>query len=69
MTRAELKKLVDNAIGKTSTFIEPTGCRGEYYLHLNVWFLTAHQLDSIRSKVRITSLSVEGGRLLLTVKI
>ena len=63
-----LKRITDEAIGITSTFVEATLEPGEYYIYTEVWQLTTEQLDKIRSKVTITSLSVDGGRIMLTAK-
>ena len=51
------------------SFVEATLERGEYYIYTEVWYITTEQLDKIRSKVTITSLSVDGGRIMLTAKI
>lgn len=67
--KAELKRLTDEAIGITSTFVEATLQPREYYIYTEVWQLTTEQLDQIRSKVEITSITIDGGRIMLTAKI
>ena len=63
-----LKRITDEAIGITSTFVEATLEPGEYYIYTEVWQLTAEQLDQIRRQVNVTSISVDGGRIMLTAK-
>lgn len=67
--KAELKSLTDKALGIGSTFVEATLEPGEYYIYTEVWFMTTEQLDAIREKVTITSISVDGGSIMLTAKI
>jgi len=67
--RAELKRLTDEAIGISSSFVEATLQPREYYIYTEVWQLTTEQLDQIRSKVEITSITIDGGRIMLTAKI
>ena len=67
--KAELKRLTDEAIGITSTFVEATLQPREYYIYTEVWQLSTEQLDKIRSEVDITSISVDGGRIMLTAKL
>ena len=67
--KQELKRITDEALGIESSFVETTLEQGEYYIYTGVWYITTEQLDKIRSKVTITSLSVDGGRIMLTVKI
>lgn len=66
-TEARLKKLMDEAIGVTSSFVERTG-NTEYKLYTECWFISTEQLDRIREEVKITSISVDGGRIMLTAK-
>ena len=67
--KQELKRITDEALGIESSFVEATLERGEYYIYTEVWYITTEQLDKIRSKVTITSLSVDGGRIMLTARI
>ena len=67
--KAELKTLIDEALGIGSTFVEATLEPREYYIYTEVWQLTTEQLDKIRSKVTITTLSVDGGSIMLTARI
>lgn len=67
--KAELKKITDEAIGANSTFVEATLEPREYYIYTEVWQITTEQLDQIRRKVNITSISVDGGKIMLTAKI
>lgn len=67
--KAELKRITDEAIGISSSFVEATLEPREYYIYTEVWQLTAEQLDKIRSEVTITSITVDGGRIMLTAKI
>lgn len=67
--KEELKKITDEAIGVSSSFVEATLEPGEYYIYSDVWQLTTEQLDQIRKKVTITSISVDGGKIMLTAKI
>ena len=67
--KEKLKQITDEAIGVGSSFVEATLEPREFYIYTEVWQLTTEQLDKIRSKVTITSLSVDGGRIMLTAKI
>lgn len=66
--KEDLKRITDEAIGITSTFVEATLEPDEYYIYTEVWQLTAEQLDQIRRQVNVTSISVDGGRIMLTAK-
>lgn len=67
--KAELKRITDEAIGTGSSFVEATLEPTEYYIYTEVWQLTTEQLDAIRGKVSITSIAVDGGKILLTAKV
>ena len=67
--KAELKRIADEAIGVGSSFVEATLEPREFYIYTEVWQLTTEQLDKIRSKVTITTLSVDGGSIMLTARI
>ena len=67
--KAELKRIADEAIGVGSSFVEATSAPKEFYIYTEVWQLTTEQLDKIRSKVTITTLSVDGGSIMLTARI
>lgn len=67
-TKQELKRITDEALGIENSSVEATLERGEYYIQTEVWSITAEQLDKIRSQVTITSLSVDGGKIMLTAK-
>ena len=66
--KRELKRITDEALQIGSSFVEETSEPREYYIYTEVWTLTAEQLDQIRSKVTITSITVDGGRIMLTAK-
>ena len=68
-TKTELKRITDEAIGVGSSFVEATLEPREFYIYTEVWQLTTEQLDKIRSKVTITTLSVDGGSIMLTARI
>ena len=67
--KAELKRIADESIGVGSSFVEATSEPKEFYIYTEVWQLTTEQLDKIRSKVTITTLSVDGGSIMLTARI
>lgn len=67
--KEELKRITDEAIGITSTFVEATLEPREYYVYTEVWYITTEQLDQIRKKAAITAISVDGGRIMLTAKL
>ncbi len=67
--KEELKRITDEAIGVCSSFVEATLEPREFYIYTEVWQLTTEQLDKIRSKVTITTLSVDGGSIMLTARI
>ena len=67
--KAELKRIADEAIGVGSSFVEATLEPKVFYIYTEVWQLTTEQLDKIRSKVTITTLSVDGGSIMLTARI
>ena len=67
--KEELKQITDEAIGVGSSFVEATLEPREFYIYTEVWQLTTEQLDKIRNKVTITTLSVDGGSIMLTARI
>ena len=67
--KEELKRITDEAIGIGSSFVEATLEPREFYIYTEVWQLTTEQLDKIRSKVTITTISVDGGSIMLTARI
>jgi hypothetical protein len=67
--KEELKQITDEAIGVGSSFVEATLEPREFYIYTEVWQLTTEQLDKIRNKVTITTLSVDGGNIMLTARI
>lgn len=67
--KTELKRIADEATGTGGTFVEATLEPREFYIYTEVWQLTTEQLDKIRSKVTITTLSVDGGSIMLTARI
>ena len=67
--KAELKTLIDEALGIGSTFVEATLEPREYYIYTEVWYMTTEQLDARREKVTITTITVDGGRIMLTARI
>lgn len=69
MERQRLKEITDKAIGQSSTIVEATLEPNEYYIYTNVWFIPTDQLDKIREQVKITEISVDGGRIMLTAKV
>lgn len=69
MNKEEIKKIVDEAIGIDSSIVEATLERNEYYVYTGVWFISMDQLDKIREKIKITDVSVDGGRIMLTAKV
>lgn len=67
--KEDLKRITDEAIGVGTSFVEATLEPREFYIYTEVWQLTTEQLDKMRSKVTITSLSVDGGSIMLTARI
>ena len=67
--KAELKRITDEAIGVGSSFVEATLEPREFYIYTEVWQLTTEQLDKIREKVAISSITIDGGRIMLTAQI
>lgn len=67
--KRELKRITDEALQIDSSFVEETLEPREYYIYTEVWQLTTEQLDQIRDKVTITSITIDGGRIMLTAKI
>ena len=70
MTRDELKKIAEEALEVSIEFIdvETTLYPKEFYIYTGCWTITEEQLNKIRSKVRITEVTVDGGQIMLTVK-
>lgn len=64
----ELKNIVDEALGTGNSLIEKSLEPKEYYIYTPVWSISTEQLDKIRSRVAVTDISVDGGRILLTAK-
>jgi hypothetical protein len=69
MDREEIKKIVDEAIGSESSIVEATLEKNEYYIYTEVWTMPIEQFNQIRTKIKITSISVDGGRIMLTAKV
>lgn len=69
MSREEIKRIIDEAIGYTSSIVEATLERGEYYAYTEVWTMPIEQFNQIKSKLKITSINVDGGRIMLTIKV
>lgn len=67
--KEELKRITDEALQIGNSFVEATLYAREFYIYTEVWQLSTEQLDQIRSKVNITSIAVDGGRIMLTAKI
>ena len=67
--KEELKRITDEALQINSSFVEATLEPREYYIYTEVWFISAEQLDQIRSKVTITTITIDGGRIMLTAKV
>ena len=67
--KEELKRITDEAIVVGNSFVEAALEPREFYIYTEVWQLTTEQLDKIRSKVTITTLSVDGGSIMLTARI
>lgn len=67
MSKEELKKITDEALGISSSYVEENLER-EFYVYTTVWSITAKQLKEIASKVEIINISVDGYSLMLTVK-
>lgn len=66
--KEHLKQITDAAIGAgITTIVEATLQPREYYVYTDAWTITAEQLDRIRKQVQVTALTVDGGRLMLTV--
>lgn len=68
MKREDIKRVVDDIVGVPS-IVEATLERNEYYIYTEVWQLTIEQLDRIRERMKISSISVDGGRIMLTAKV
>ena len=60
--KAELKRITDEATGVGSSFVEATLQPREFYIY-------TEQLDKIREKVAISSITIDGGRIMLTAQI
>ena len=69
MSREEIKKIVDEAIGIDSSFVEATLEKNEYYIYTEVWTMPIESFNQIKSKIKVTAISVDGGRIMLTAKV
>lgn len=67
--KAKLKRLTDGAIGIGASHIEASLEPGEYYIYTDTWQLSMEQIDRIRKEVTITTISVDGGSIMLIAKI
>ena len=67
--KAELKRLTDEAIRGSVSHVEATLEPGEYNIYTEVWAISMRELDKIRSKVTISNIYVDGGRIMLVAKI
>lgn len=69
MSKEEIKKIVDEAIGIDSSFVEATLEKNEYYIYTEVWTMPIESFNQIKAKIKVTALSVDGGRIMLTAKV
>lgn len=69
MSREDIKRIIDDAIGSNSTRVEPTLERNEYYAYTEVWTMPIEQFNQIRSELKVTAISIDGGSIMLTIKI
>lgn len=67
--KAELKRITDEAILGSNSHVEATLEPGEFYIYTEVWAISMRELDKIRSKVTISNMFVDGGRIMLVAKI
>ena len=69
MERAELKKIIDEALN-TDSVIDGTTDAHRVNVYTQVWYINFSQIDEIRSRgVELTRVSVEGYHLTLTARI
>lgn len=68
MRREDIKRIIDEAIGCNSSRVEATLERNEYYAYTEVWTMPIEQFNQIRSELKVTSISVDGGSIMLTIK-
>lgn len=66
MTKQEIKQIADNIVGVDCTIEE--NLNREYYIYLNVWYIDIEQLNRISERINILAISVDTGRLMLTIK-
>ena len=68
MNREDIKRIIDEAIGCNVTIVEPTLEKNEYYAYTEVWAMPIEQFNQIRSELKVTAISVDGGKIMLTIK-
>lgn len=70
MTIDEIKKIAEEALEVSIEFIdvEATLYPKEFYLYTGCWTIKEEQLNKIRSKVRLTEVTADGGQIMLTVR-
>lgn len=64
-----LKRITDETLEIESSFVEPTLNRNVYNIYTEVWTMTIEQFDKLRTKIAITDVSVDGFKIMLTVKV
>lgn len=67
MSIEEIKRCADEITGtpcRVETTLEP----GEVYIFTNVWTLTGHQLRQYCDKFSVTAISVDGYKLMISIK-
>lgn len=67
--KEELKRLTDEAIIGSNSHVEATLEPRVFYIYTEVWAISMRELDKIRSKVTISNIYVDGGRIMLVAKI
>ena len=63
ITKDELKRITDEAIGVSSSFVEATLEPREFYIYTEVWFITTEQLKALGEELKMT----DYGQYLLTI--
>lgn len=67
MSIAEIKRCADEITG-TPCRVEATLNPDEFYIYTNVWTITGDQLRQYCDKFKVTAISVDGYKLMISVK-
>lgn len=68
MSKEQITNVISEILN-VPILVEATLERNEFYAYADAWFITIEQLDRIREKMNVTAITIDGCRIMLTIKI